>query len=270
MKALLNLLSWLYGIFVVIALSVLVYLIGYTFLVKVNISPEIATILGGLLSLVGGFAGAMGAYMVARHQVNQEKVLKKINLLSAELPIYVGLSLEFKKVVLSLKNFEDNRNNSWKFKLNDEFFEGLKIGFKIIKWDRWIDTKKISDSILLNQILFFEESFKEISEVMEYDIKKNRQKVISLLLEENHDEAKSLTRDIEWYKTQKKFYYYEMKYCLQKAEKIQNVVSDKISIIEKLVEGEIKIEDYHFFSSTSEFKIIRKDGETEAVKVTLA
>lgn len=38
---------------------------------------------------------------------------------------------------------------------------------------------------------------------MEYDIKKNRQKVISLLLEENHDEAKSLTRDIEWYKTQK-------------------------------------------------------------------
>lgn len=45
----------------------------------------------------------------------------------------------------------------------------------------------------------------------------------------------------------KKFYYYEMKYCLQKAEKIQNVVSDKISIIEKLVEGEIKIEDYHFF-----------------------
>ncbi|MEX3743556.1 hypothetical protein [Lysinibacillus xylanilyticus] len=261
-------LYWIFGILVVIALSVLLFLIGYTFFVKVNISAEVATIIGGLLSLVGGFAGAMGAYMVARHQVNQEKKQEKINLLSTELPIYVGLSLEFDKVVKSLELFEDLRNSIWKFELNDNFFEELKIEFEVIKWDRWIDTKKITDSILLNELLFFEESFKKISEVMAYDIKKNRQKAISFCNENKRDEEVTLTKEIDWYKNEKIDYYYEIKYCLQKAQKIQNIISGKISIIEKLIKGEFMIENYQFFSSTNDFKIKRNDGVTESVKVT--
>lgn len=265
MKALFGIL----GSLVVIALIVLLYLIGYIFLVSVNISSEVATIIGGLLSLAGGFAGAMGAYMVARHQVNQEKKQEKINLLSAELPTYVALTLEFKKIILSLEFFMDQRNSTWKYQLNEYFFEGLKIEFDSINWDRWIDTKKITDSILLNELLFFEESFKRITEVMEYDIKKKRQKVISFYTDNKIEEAEKLTEEIDLYKKEKIKYYYEITYCLQKAIKIQKVVKQKITAIEKLIEGESKIENYQFFSSTNDFHIIRNDGVSEPIKVTL-
>ncbi|MCY9547301.1 hypothetical protein [Lysinibacillus xylanilyticus] len=269
MRVLLDLLYWIFGFLVVIALSVLLYLIGYTFLVNVDISDEVATIIGGLLSLVGGFAGAMGAYMVARHQVKQEKKQEKINLLSTELPIYVGLALELNKVILNLERFESQRNSTWKFELNDNFFEGFKIRFDAIKWDRWIDTKKITDSILLNQLLFFEESFKKITEVMEYDIKKNRQTVLSLLNANHRDEAITLTKDIDWYKGEKVRYYFEMYYCLQKAIKIQTVISDKTSTIEKLIEGKFDIDDYPFFSSKDDFKIVRNDGVIDPIDITI-
>lgn len=251
-------------IIAVLSLFIISFQIGVGKLEQTNTS----TIIGGLLSLVGGFAGAMGAYVVARYQVDQEKKQEKINLLSTELPIYVGLSLDFDKIIKSLENFEYQRNSTWKFELNDDFFERLIIGFNIIEWDKWIDTKKINDSILLKQLLFFEESFKKIAEVMEYDIKENRQKALSLLNANETDEALKLLSDVNWYKEQKVRYYYEIYYCLQKAKKIQSVILDKISTIEGLIEGKNDIDNYQFFTSKEDFKIVRKDGKVDPIEIT--
>lgn len=261
--------SKIYSIFLLISIGIFLVSLYAAIIQVFGIeSDDRATILGGVLSMVGGAVGAMGAYMVARHQVNEEKDNEKINLLSSELPIYVGLTLEFNKIILNLELLEKQKKSVWKNQQNDDFFEELKIRFDSIKWDRWLDTKKITDSILLNQLLFFEESFKRITEVMEYDIKKNRQKAILLYNDNNTEDAVALTKEVEWYKKEKEKYFYESYYCLQKAIKIQKVVSSKIFTIEKLIEGEFEIKNYQFFSSKNDFKIERTDGVVDPINIT--
>ena len=226
-------------------------------------SPNKATIFGGLLSMIGGAAGAMGAYLVARHQIKQEKKEDKINLLASELPIYVALGLELDKIVKQLKIIEYKKSVK---ELKNE--PSLIVKFDALRWERWTDINKTTDTILLKELLIFEEAFKRTAEVLEYDYSKKIDGYLRLK-GQNSNEAEEFLKEIKTMLKEKEEYFKELTYCLQKAEKIQKVIKGKSIIIEEIIGGKSTIENYQFFSSEEIFKVKRDDQESDPIKISI-
>lgn len=218
-----------------------------------------ATIIGGILSMIGGALGALGAYLVARNQIEKEKKIGEINRLSKELPVYINLSLELEKIIAQLQAIEEKKESigyQLAFEKNGGFRE-LDIKFDALEWNRWNNINYLSDSILLIELLKFQESFKRMSDVFEYDISQNSLPLNNLNNVNNHEYLHLKTK-IDSILIEKEMYYKELPYCLQKAIKIYNVIQTKSSQIEKILEGQIDIESFKTFTPTNDFMIDRE------------
>lgn len=238
--------------------TILLFLVGlYALLIQVfdiNNTNK-ATIIGGILGMVGGAIGAVGAYLASVYQIKNDQNKEKVKSLYSELPIYIVLHLEFEKITKQLSYLKDYKNKNHVNDNDDDFFEQLTISFDEVIWDRWIDINKISDSILLKELLIFEDSFKRTIEVFKYDISKS----LRMISSENKFEASRLLNEIEVMKSDKKHYWNEIDYCYEKAIKLQEALSNKKASIEKIIKGELSIEEYQYFSDGNYFRIDRSN-----------
>ncbi|WP_274307516.1 hypothetical protein [Solibacillus daqui] len=102
----------IWSVLITQSLLVLMYLIGYAFLSAVSINPNTATIISGLLSMVGGAFGALGAYMVATYQMKKQfekqNSDRRVEYQIAKLNETLDLAFEFKKTLISCH--ENKRN----------------------------------------------------------------------------------------------------------------------------------------------------------------
>ncbi|MDC6268028.1 hypothetical protein [Lysinibacillus fusiformis] len=210
---------------IVFVISLLVFIIQFIG----KDSENEATITSGLLSFFGGAVGAIGAYGVAKHQINEEKKSNKINQFNAEYPVYIGLELEFKKIVEFLdrektKNLIINREESqWDFYDMNE--------------DTWEKKWRLSDPFLLKKIIEFQTILTKIQESYEVDI--------AQLNSDNRDSwnDKGIRKNFKIWKTEREkrqkivseipIYYQQaeniLKLLEQQIEKIQNIINGKNS-----------------------------------------
>ncbi|MFJ5566128.1 hypothetical protein [Lysinibacillus xylanilyticus] len=125
-------------------------------------SEYVATITGGFLSFFGGSVGAFGAYLVARFQMKKEKENEKLNKLAKELPVYAALEYEFERVVEFLEG-ENQLTEILEYPKN-------KRGFYQVSMDIWDKKWEVSDTIILRDIIFFQNKLKRIRKSYETDI----------------------------------------------------------------------------------------------------
>lgn len=240
-------------VFIAIFLGGLYSLLSHLFIFNGAIA---ATIFGGVLSMFGGAFGAFGAYLVARHQIEQGKVQEKIKSLYSELPIYISLSIEFEKIVQQLESVVKSKNERFKdYEIDNDFFRNLIFTLDALILDRWVDTNKISDSILLKELLIFEESFRRTIKVLEYDIRFQEERIIELMFSNRYFEIAQLQNEIQIMLQGKYEYWKEIEYCLDKAKKLQRSILNRKSLIENIVEGKFDIANYQYFSTEDEFKV---------------
>ncbi|MEK4426101.1 hypothetical protein [Solibacillus sp. FSL K6-1523] len=220
-----------------------------------------ATIIGGLLSMIGGGLGALGAYLVARNQIEKERKIGRVNMLSKELPIYINLILEFEKIIAQLRVIEEKKDSlgyRMAFERNGGF-RSLIIIFDALEWNRWNEINGLSDSILLKELLKFQESFKRMSDVFEYDVALEGSPLFSLY-NENRNKYKLLIAEVENMVKEKEDYYKELPYILEKANKIYSVLQSKSTQIENILEGKIDVDEFVLFTPTKLYGI---DGKVK-------
>ncbi|OXS74900.1 hypothetical protein B1B04_08405 [Lysinibacillus sp. KCTC 33748] len=116
----------------------------------------------GILSFLGGSAGAFGAYLVARYQMNKEKENEKLNKLAKELTVYAALEYEFERVVEFLEG-ENQIATTLEYPKN-------KRGFYQVSMDIWDRKWEVSNTIILRDIIFFQNRLKRIRKSYEINI----------------------------------------------------------------------------------------------------
>lgn len=204
---------------------------------------------------IGGVIGGAVAFSVAWLQINQEKKQNKINILYNELPIYVGLSIEFEKIIEQIKYYKQYKQANTE-KINSNFFRTLVIKLDALIWDRWRN-KNISDTILLKELLKFEESFKRTIEVFEFDVDYHEEEATVFLNLGKSSDAELLIMLVNAMIDEKKHYWNEIEYCLEKAEKLQQAIQHKISTMEQVISGCLDINNFQQFTTIDELKVDR-------------
>lgn len=187
----------------------------------------------------GGIIGGIVAFIVARYQIDKQSENEHIKMLASELPVYIAIGLELEKILLQLDSYIKLQEEHKK-KYNDEEIK-LNLYYKSIPmdaliWDRWDHLWKISDPVLLGEMLKFNESFKRTIEVLEFDIEAfeleyNNKKMIS-------NTEYGLSRDqlyLEAIKRDKVHYWKEIVYCKEKANLINNKIITKQQDILNLI-----------------------------------
>lgn len=117
----------------------------------------------GILSFLGGSAGAFGAYLVARFQMNKEKENEKLNKLAKELPVYAAFEYEFERVVEFLEGEVRIVKSLPEYPKKTRDFYQVSMDIWNKKWD-------ISDTIILRDIIFFQNKLKRIRNSYETNI----------------------------------------------------------------------------------------------------
>lgn len=197
------------------------------------ISNDSATIISGVLSMFGGAIGAFGAYMVAKHQMKSERNDNRINRLLKELPIYIAMRIEFKKMNDQLVALNEAIGNYGG--------EVGRIEIDRILWERWEMMNKVSDLILLEEFYIFHEAVQRTLEVFAYDFDLAASKLINA---NNQSDIEKLKIEYSYMSQEKQNYLQELPYMQEKTELFLKAVDAKINSINQLVNGEIDIKDY--------------------------
>ncbi|WDU80020.1 hypothetical protein [Lysinibacillus sp. G01H] len=258
---LLNILKILAGItiFFAIILFIIAYQIGVEGLKdKANRS----TIISGLLSMVGGAMGAIGAYTAANLQIRKEREIENFSKLTSELPIQIGVSLELEKIIAQLDEYINIQTEFLDIfgdgKINENLYYHSLPPDALI-WKRWDNINKISDPILLVELLKFNESTKRMLEVIAFNLDDLQSEIQTL---KSSSEALNIIKAseklnlINTIKKDKIHYWSELVFCRQKAKLIQGKIKERETKIKSIIKN--KQFNELGFSREDEFKVDRE------------
>lgn len=162
--------------------------------------------------------------------------------------------MEFEKIIAQLHTLKEIKDETT---LTEEDVSSFSMRFDAMNWERWVDNKKISDPILMMELLKFEESFLRTLEVFEYNVNCNENLVLNLLSNNDHVQASTILRDLDYYKEEKIHYWRELEYCLEKADKLANAIVMKANSIRSIAAGSLSIIDYTDVSKEADYKVNR-------------
>jgi len=219
----------------------------------------------------GGVIGGIVAYLIAKYQLDKQNKKEFIQTYSKELPVYISLRLEFEKIIEHLseliKILEQYKKKYNLEAITQEMYYGT-VKFDGIQWTRWEGMWKISDPILLSELLKFEESFRRTVEVLEFDIDGLKQEIQTL----NEKIMENKTLDVELIFSnfikqqdalklmeQEKIHYWgELKYCKEKAQLIKSKILEREEKLIELISKEKTDSQNLTFSNFDEFKVNRE------------
>ncbi|WGT38479.1 hypothetical protein QH639_22130 [Lysinibacillus sp. 1 U-2021] len=212
-------------------------------------------------SYSGGVVGGIVAYIVSKAQIDNQRTMERLKSLEAELPTYVAMKLEFDKVIQTvdaLIKVKEKMDSSTDEKLKEKIYFA-SIGLNEFHWDRWERKWLITDSILLEELLKFQESFQRTIEVFGIDIEGAEKEIIDKyekgLITKEQEEIDKL--GLEGMKAEKIHYWNELDYCKEKASKINAVLLRKENLIKKLKAGFININRTNLDTHYEDYKVNR-------------
>ncbi|MED3803706.1 hypothetical protein P4562_17415 [Lysinibacillus xylanilyticus] len=195
-------------------------------------SDNLATIISGLLSFFGGSTGAFGAYLVARFQMNKEKENNKINQLANELPVYAALVFEFEKVV----EFLEGESSKVSHVLLSEQYPTKRMKFYQVSMDIWDKKWQISDSILLRDIILFQNKLKQMRKSYEINIDSLEKKRSDSYGKDYYWDIKKKEESI---KLERQEIWKRIPGDYEKSKEILSSLKQQRSIIQKVINKEI-------------------------------
>lgn len=220
--------------------------------------------IGFLGNYSGGVLGGIVAFLVASDQIKKQREQEKVQILANELPVLEGLQLELEKILNQLLPIETNDKELWE----KENKESYKISLDALIWRRWEGIHKINDPVLQGQLIRHQEALERNIEVFGIDIgvledALEEKKAIERKMSPLDSNFIKLRREISkenmylgLIKKDKIHYLQEMKYCIEKTQRILNNVSQrKVSIHRILVEGNFYSDE--LLSNPEDYKIER-------------
>ena len=122
--------------------------------------------------------------------------------LSRELVSYVAFRIEFEKILLTLmellKKQKELIENKSEREIQEYYFSSLDLDF--YNWDRWERKWDITDNVLLEELLKFQESYQETLRVFKEDIGS-----LYLKIEEEQRKAEPNENTIKMYEREIEF-----------------------------------------------------------------
>lgn len=229
-----------YIIIIIFSLIFLVGIVAMGIQIIGNDSVNKATIISGMLSFLGGSLGALGAYYAANIQIKHERETVKVNEFKMELPVYIAVEIELDKIIFYLKLLNESTEINEKFskKSANEFFNENTIKFDEINWHRWNEINKISDTELLKDLYVFENVILGLITVLEYDMEKNQDKLISFYFDKgsiSSIEFKRLKMEIERISAEREAYYDKLAEILSEAKSIKNSIKFRKNYINNTI-----------------------------------
>ncbi|MGE7750714.1 hypothetical protein [Lysinibacillus fusiformis] len=183
----------------------------------------------GILSFLGGSAGAFGAYLVARYQMNKEKENEKLNKLVKELTVYAALEYEFERVVEFLEGEKE-------IAIICEYPKN-KRGFYQVSMDIWDRKWEVSNTIILRDIIYFQNRLKRIRKSYEINIHSLEEKV--RIANFGSKNASNINRESQKANQERKKIWEMIPEDYEKAKGILSSIKNQRIIIQKITNKEM-------------------------------
>lgn len=188
----------------------------------------------------GGIIGGIVAFIVATHEIKNQREQEIIRNLSKELPVLTGIEIECNKIIGQLKNID---------KCLDEIKEKEKftVLFDGLIWDRWNNINVINDPVLQEELIKHFEALHRNIDTFEVDVEElennlEKKKALERKMNPIDSGYTRLIRQIEkentflkLIKNDKIHYFSELRYCIEKTEKINSIVRKRKSKIHDIL-----------------------------------
>ncbi|MGE8037879.1 hypothetical protein [Lysinibacillus sp. NPDC093692] len=183
----------------------------------------------GILSFLGGSAGAFGAYLVARYQMNKEKENEKLNKLAKELTVYAALEYEFERVVEFLEN-ENQLVMIMEYPKNKKKFYQVSMDIWDKKWE-------VSNTDILRDIIFFQNKLKRIRKSYETNIDSLEEKKHIAII--NKTNVSNINRELHKATLERKIIWKMIPEDYEKAKEILSSIKKQRISIQKIINKEM-------------------------------